>query len=89
MNKLENWNEVTKGLYRYVIATNVAYEIHVLYWQHDTDILTSKCNLYVVGDWRTDSGRSFLERELLLSGQPFFECIQEAIRNNSVQNGEG
>ena len=24
MNNLENWNEITKGLYRYVIAANVA-----------------------------------------------------------------
>ena len=27
MIKLENWKEVTKGIYRYVIGANVAYEI--------------------------------------------------------------
>lgn len=31
MTDLKNWTEVTKGLYRYVLAANAAYEIHILY----------------------------------------------------------
>lgn len=27
ISDLENWNEITKGLYRYVISSNAAYEI--------------------------------------------------------------
>ena len=42
MTDLNNWYEVTKGLYRYVIASNVCYEIHILYHTKDTDILTAK-----------------------------------------------
>ena len=38
MIKLENWKEVTKGIYRYVIGANVAYEIHIMTWNHKTKI---------------------------------------------------
>ena len=42
INKLENWREITKGLYRYVVAANCCYEIHVMYHAKETDILTAK-----------------------------------------------
>lgn len=51
MKELKNWKEITKGLYRYVVAANVCYEIHILYHAHETDILTAKSSLYIVGDW--------------------------------------
>lgn len=86
MNKLENWKEVTKGLYRYVISANCCYEIHILCWCFDTDILTAKASLYIVGDWRQDDGNSFFERECLLEKKPVFECIEEAVRDNNENN---
>lgn len=33
MNKigdLKNWNEVTRGLYRYAVAASVCYEMHIV-----------------------------------------------------------
>ena len=57
MGNLKNWKEVTKGLYRYVISTNVAYEIHIKYWDMDTDILSANASLYIVGDWRSRDGK--------------------------------
>ena len=82
MTELKNWNEITKGLYRYVISCNVAYEIHILYWSHDTDILTAKSSLYIIGDWTTCGGGTFTERECLLSEQPLFECLKKAEEDN-------
>lgn len=80
MNDLKNWNEVTKGLYRYVVGANVAYEIHILYFEHGTDISTAKSSLYLVGDWNSE-GKSFLERECLMNEETLENCINEAIED--------
>ena len=80
--ELNNWKEVTRGLYRFVIAPSVAYEIHILYYAEETDIITAKASLYLVGEWKEAGARCFvLERELLLGGQPVFECLREARRD--------
>ena len=85
MNDLQNWTEVTRGLYRYVIAPYVCYEIHILYHDCATDILTAKANLYIVGKWHTEEGSSF-ERECLMSEQPVLECLAEAVKDNDENN---
>lgn len=41
---LKDWKEVTKGIYRYVISANAAYEIHIKYWDMDTDILSANAS---------------------------------------------
>ena len=86
MNNFKNWTEITKGLYRYVLGANCAYEIHILHWDFDTDVLTAKASLYIVGDWRQPNGNSFFERECLLSEQPVFECLDSAIKDNKENN---
>lgn len=79
INELENWTEVTRGLYRYVVAAKVCYEIHILYWEDETDILTSKASLYLVGNWTRISDKvSFFSREVLIAEQPVFECLKAA-----------
>lgn len=79
INNLNNWNEVTKGIYRYVVAAGACYEIHLNYWDHDTDILTANATVYVAGDWASSDGnRNFFEREVLLADKPVFECIAAA-----------
>lgn len=83
MNDFNNWNEVTKGLYRYVIAANVCYEIHIEYHGKGTDILTAKASLFIAGDWNGD-GKSFFERECLLQSQPVFECVKNAIEDEKA-----
>ena len=85
MTDLKNWTEVTKGLYRYVLAANAAYEIHILYHLSDTDILVAKASLFVVGDWYSN-GNNFFERECLLSEQPVFECLKAADEDNRDNN---
>lgn len=81
MNKLENWTEITKGLYRYVVADSRCYEIHIMYHAKDTDILSANASLYIVGDWTTSNCHcSFFERELLLTG-PLMACLGKAIED--------
>lgn len=85
MNDLKNWTEVTRGLYRYVVAAKVCYEIHILYHAHNTDILTAKASLFLVGEWRGEDGVYF-ERECLLSEQPVFECLAHAVKDDKENN---
>ena len=85
MNKLDNWTEVTKGIYRYVIGANVCYEIHLINWWHETDILTADAKLYIVGDWCMKDAGTVFNRELLLENT-VFECIQRAINDNEEHN---
>ncbi len=77
MHKLENWTEITRGLYRYVISAKVCYEIHVLYHEYGTDILTSNASLFIVGVWNGERG-GYFERECLLKGNTFFQCLNMA-----------
>ncbi len=77
INKLENWREITKGLYRYVVAANCCYEIHVMYHAKETDILTANASLYIVCDWT---------RELLLNG-PLRACLEKALEYEKEMMG--
>ena len=79
IKELGSWTEVTRGLYRYVIAANVCYEIHILYWEDGTDILTAKSALYIVGNWtRLPDHISYFSREILVDEAPLFECLKAA-----------
>ena len=81
MNKLENWTEITKGLYQYVVAASCCYEIHIIYHAKSTDILTANASLYIVGYWTTaNSNCSYFERELLLNG-PLIACLEKAVED--------
>lgn len=86
MRFIKNWTEITKGLYRYVLSTNVCYELHILHWDFDTDILTAKATVYIVGDWRQSNGNSFFEREIILAERPVFECLEAAEKDNAENN---
>ena len=87
MIKLENWNEITKGLYRYVVAAGCCYEIHIMSHAQDTDVLTANAQLYIAGDWRSvKGGCHFFERELLFTG-PLFECLEKAVKDEEGMRG--
>ena len=87
MIKLENWTEVIKGLYRYVVAASCCYEIHVIYHAKDTDILTANASLYIVGDWtKVDNNSKVFERELLLNG-PVSAYLEKAVEDEEEMRG--
>ena len=80
MNDLKNWNEVTKGLYRYAVGPNVAYEIHILHFVHGADILAALSSLYLVGDW-VGAGKTYLDRECLVSERTVEYCLGKAVED--------
>lgn len=81
MKDLNNWKEITRGLYRFVVDTSVCYEIHINIRKFDTPILTANASLFLVGDWRDKNGVSFFSRECLLSKQSVRNCIEKAIQD--------
>lgn len=87
MIKLENWKEVTKGLYRYVVSANCCYEIHIKRHNKKTDILSAIASLYVVGDWHDPKENLiFFERELLFMG-PLAVCLEKAVEDEEKMRG--
>jgi hypothetical protein len=77
MNDFSNWKEVTRGLYRYVVAPKVCYEIHLLYHEEGTNIMTARASLYIAGDWKSFE-KSFFERERILIDEPVLNCLYAA-----------
>ena len=90
MDNLNNWEEVTKGLYRYVIATNVSYEIHIKYWDHADSLENATSELFLVGDWHhIKDSKNTTERELLSPKDKEItlkECILLAVQDNKENN---
>lgn len=89
IDDIKNWNEVTRGIYRYVIAAGVAYEIHILYWSHKTDLLDAKAKLFIVGEWYEQEKESFFEREELTAPtviSTVMECLELAKIDNEENN---
>ena len=88
MTNFKNWKEVTKGLYRCVVSTNVAYEIHIKYWNMKTDILSATASLFIIGDWHTKDGENVRERECLLDSAPVMACLEKAQEDDIENNVE-
>lgn len=83
---LKNWVEVTRGLFRYVIAASVSYEIHLEHHYLDTDILTAKASLYIVGEWCPEikeckTKQDYFSRECLLAHNTVQECLESAVKD--------
>jgi hypothetical protein len=85
MKDFKNWREISKGYYRYVISSNVAYEIFIEYWLHDTPIETAKASLCLVGDWYCDKV-STTEREWLAKELPVQELLEIAYKDDKENN---
>lgn len=86
---LKNWTRVENdwcGIYRYVIAAKVAYEIIVEYHYLDTPIETAKASLYLVGLWREKDNKTLLEREKLGESLPIQELLEIAQKDNKENN---
>lgn len=81
MKDLNKWKEVTKGLYRFVVASNVCYEIHINIRKFDTPVLTANASLFLVGNWWDKNGVCFFSRECLLEKQSVKNCIEKAIQD--------
>lgn len=85
MKDFKNWREISKGYYRYVISSNVAYDIFIEYWLHDTPIETAKASLCLVGDWYCNKVRT-TEREWLAKELPVQELLEIAYKDDKENN---
>lgn len=81
MKDLNNWKEITKGLYRYVVGANVCYEIHTNICKFDTPVLEGIASLFIAGDWRDKDNVDFFAREPLLENRTVQKCIEKAIQD--------
>lgn len=81
LSDFDYWTAPIKGLYRYCISTGCCYEIHIIRLNEDEDILNAQANLYIVGDWKTSTGESFFEREILASYISVADCIETAVED--------
>ena len=86
MKELKNWTEVSKGYFRFVIGANVAYEIIIEYWAHDTPIETAQASLCIVGDWFNEDRKSSTDREWLGKELPIQELLEIAYKDNEENN---
>lgn len=89
MLDLNNWEEITNGLYKYPVSEDLNIEIHVVFHNKNTDILTSKSRIYLVGEHGGPGAADFFEREFLMVG-PLMACLEKArlYTENILQKGE-
>lgn len=86
MKDFKNWKEISKGYYRYVISSDVTYEIFIEYWDQATSIETAKASLCLVGDWYNSNKVITTEREWLGKELPVQELLKIAYRDDKENN---
>ena len=78
-NDINKWTEVTKNLFREVVASGVCYEIVITHKDKDGDINKAQAMLFIAGDWKKDN-TYFFEREILLN-DTVEKCLIKAIED--------
>lgn len=82
-SRLKNWATINnmRGYYRYVIATEVAYEIFITEQctgQGDSEAIA---NAYIAGPGRDADGNIVFNRALILKNAPVYKCIEAVVRD--------
>lgn len=82
-SRLTNWAIINnmRGYYRYVIATEVGYEIFVteqLVGQGDSE---ATANAYIAGQWRDSKGNMVFNRKLIIKNAPVYKCIEAVVKD--------
>lgn len=73
---IRNWALVSRGFYRYVVAADVCYEIHLIKHYLDKPFIKANANLYLVGDWRDATQQvNYFERQLLCENKSVEELL--------------
>lgn len=78
MKNIINWKNVTRGLFQFVIDSNVCYEIHINICKEGEDILSAYSSLFLVRNFYSKDEVHFFVRKCLLENQPFCACIETA-----------
>ena len=77
IKSLENWSEITKGFYRFIVAQKVCYEICVMYKPDKCDIAESIANLYFTVEWIMTDGSVVFMRSVMHYGL-LKQCLSTA-----------
>ena len=100
IKNFKNWTNVQKAYssnksYRFntyiyqCAAPNIGsevFEIQILYWAEDTDILTAKASLFKCVEKDTGKNGIVFERKCVLEEQPVFECVNTAANAVKLNN---
>lgn len=78
IRNIASWEEPIKKLYRFETTKDLAYEIHVLNFQHEKGIFHAKASLYITGNRSDIYGNLEFCRECLKSENTLKECITAA-----------
>ena len=82
IGELKNWTEVTRGIYRYVIAAGACYELHILRHEQGQKIEEAQATVFIVGDWyEATTGKDAFIREALVSNQTVSVCLAAALQD--------
>lgn len=82
LKKIENWHEVTHGMYITAIGAKCAYQIIIEYHELDKPIETAKASLCVCGFWNdSKTGKNTLDREWLGKNLPVQELLEIAVED--------
>lgn len=73
IQKFENWTEVSRGYYRYVVAANACYELMAI--QQGATTGPDYYALYVTGEWKDPNGVPYFKRECLQSCETMANCL--------------
>lgn len=76
IQKFENWTEISKGYWRYVVAANACYELMAV--QQGAKTGPDYYALYVTGEWRDRDGSPYFKRECLKSCESLADCLYAA-----------
>ena len=77
IKSLENWSEITKGFYRFIVDSKACYEICIMYKPDKIDIVESIANLYCTGEWIMTDGSVVFMREVMHYGS-LKQCLSTA-----------
>lgn len=79
IQKIDNWTEVSRGYYRYVVAAKVCYELMAL--QQGAKTGPDYYALYVTGEWKDPTGTPYFKRECLESCETLANCLYAASKD--------
>lgn len=82
-SRLRNWETLDNmpGYYRYVIATEVAYEILITEQRTGQGNSKAIANAYIAGPGRDADGNIVFNRALILKNAPVYKCIEAVVRD--------
>ena len=82
ISNLSQWTEITKGIYRYVLAAGACYELIILRHESKQPIEEATATVYITGDWyETVSGKDVFTREVLIAEQSVAVCLAGALQD--------